>query len=664
MLIMFRIAPNHWIDDRGLDRLLDFLRPYSDSIDEVALFTGYTHAPLPLDTLERRFSRMAAVMPAIRRTLNARVGINVLATMGHHEENLDSSLGEPWQRLVDPSGRRCRGSFCPSDPAMLSYVESLYAAVAEAGPDFIWVDDDVRLMGHAPVSATCFCNLCVDRFNAEYGTGYVRETLVSSLDGGGDEALELRRRWLEHNRNKIADLLSRVERAVHSVSPGLPLGMMTGDRFYEGYDFGSWTVALSGDDRSPVIWRPGGGFYWDDRLSGMFEKAHDIGRQTAALPGEVDVIQSEIENFPYQLMKKSVRTTMLETVAHIAAGATGAALNVLGGFPEPLDEYQPFLDSVREFRPFLAKLRDTLGRSPVLGVFPAWNRDILAFSGTRSDWFGGPSILEALKRQYVLSEIGIPTCYSREGSRVSTLSGATPLAFDDDELTDLLRGGVLMDVAAWHSLKRRGLEHLTGVEPVESFDHDASELITDHPLNGAGRLRMRDCRQSFWPETAHRLGPLSDDTVVLSELRDYDGNNLGPCMTGYENELGGRVVVAGYYPWRLMHNLGKSAQLKAVLSWLSRDSLPVVVEDFAKVVAWARGGDGMTSAVVLFNASLDHIDSLRLRVRTDRKSASIFTSPGSESVISGEGSGGVPGYRSFEISDFAPWTACLLVMGD
>lgn len=664
MMVLFRIAPTHWMDDDGLQRLLDFLGPYSDPIDEIALFTGYTHAPLPLDLLGQRFERLASVMPVIRESLSVKVGINVLATIGHHEENLDSSLRQPWQRLVDEMGGVCRGSFCPSDPGFASYVEALYSAAAAAQPDFIWVDDDVRLMGHMPVRATCFCDLCVEKFNEETGCHYDRESLFSALNGGGQEALDLRHRWLEHNREVMATLLGRVEEVAHSVYPGLPLGFMTGDRFFEGYAFRRWASALSGEKHNPVIWRPGGGFYWDDCLWGMFDKAHDIGRQVAALPGEVKVIESEIENFPYQLMKKSVRTTMLEGIAHMASGATGLAFNVLGGFAESLDEYRPFLEAVRDFRPFLGRLGDALGRLPALGVFPAWNEDIFAVSGTPEDWFGEPSVLNSLRKQYVLSEIGIPICYSREGSQVATFSGATPLAFDDDELLGFLRGGVLMDVGAWRALEARGLEHLTGVAPTESYEHDASEILTDHLMNGGGALRMRDCRQSFWPETAYRLDPLSNETFVLSELRDYDGDNMGPCMTGYQNELGGRVVVSGYYPWTLVHNLGKSAQLKSVLSWLSRDSLPVVVEDFAKVAVWARGKDGKPSAIVLFNASLDHLDSLRLRVRMDDGSVSFSRMPGAKSVLSRTGPSGIPGYRSIHIADLAPWTACLLVLQD
>lgn len=184
-----------------------------------------------------------------------------------------------------------------------------------------------------------------------------------------------------HNREMLTELFYIIEQAVHAVSPGLPIGFMTGDRFYEGYAFARWAQALAGDSGCEVRWRPGGGFYSDDHLLGLVEKRHDIGRQVAALPKTVTVIQSEIENFPYHRLKKSVRTTMLEGAAHMAAGTTGIAFNVLGAHPEPLDEYRPFLDAVVSARPFFEALHHNLRRYPALGVYPAWNNDLYVANG-------------------------------------------------------------------------------------------------------------------------------------------------------------------------------------------------------------------------------------------------------------------------------------------
>lgn len=93
-----------------------------------------------------------------------------------------------------------------------------YACVASAEPDFIWVDDDLRLFGHMPVRATCFCARCLEMFADECGTSFDRESLRRTFDEGGmHEKLEVRKAWLEHNRKVIAKVLCAVEASVHTL---------------------------------------------------------------------------------------------------------------------------------------------------------------------------------------------------------------------------------------------------------------------------------------------------------------------------------------------------------------------------------------------------------------------------------------------------------------
>src|SRR5439155_5207233 len=137
------------------------------------------------------------------------------------------------------------------------------------------------------------------------------------------------------------------------------------------------------------------------------------------------------------------------------------------------------------------------------------------------------------------------------GRTGTALHGSAVFAFTKEELLRMFSGGVLMDVDAWHALKRLGLEEWTGVRAVENVDHDATEVLTAHPINGRFASWSRDCRQSFssWWERAYNLLPESVSTEILARMADYSGRDLGPSMTVYTNQLGGRVVVMGYYPW-------------------------------------------------------------------------------------------------------------------
>jgi hypothetical protein len=614
-LVAFRISASQWLTDARFQALLKFFRKSPGVADELAFFTSNTHPPLPLAEMRRRAERLATLMPQVRREGMA-AGVNILATMGHHEENLAGSLDEPWQRVVDPAGRESRGSYCPAGAEWLEYVVQVYTAYAAAAPDFIWIDDDVRLAGHSPIGYTCFCDACVRRFATAVGRDFTRETLVSAFGSGPlEERLALRRRWLEHNRAMINDLFRVIEQTVHKVKPDLSLGFMTGDRFYEGYDFANWAKTLAGPRHVPVRWRPGGGFYSDETLPGLVGKAHDIGRQVSQLPADVRVIQSEIENFPYDLLRKSAATTVVEAAAHIAAGATGAAFNVLSQRPDPLDEYEVMLRRVAGGKNFFRTLRATLGRAPVVGIWPAWNRDIFSANSVEGAWPEGPGdAVGAFRSGYVLSEIGVPVCYGPAGALATALSGAAVHAFSRDELRRMFAGGVLLDVAAWRALDRLGLAAWTGVRPGQQHSRDAIEVLAEHPLNGRFAGWSRDCRQSFWREEAWSLEPTAANVATLARLTDYLDRDLGVAMTAFENDLGGRVVVMGYFPWSQMHHLAKSTQMKAVAQWLSRDRLPMIVESFARVHLWVRQPAPGQLACVLLNASLDPQPSLTLRL--------------------------------------------------
>jgi len=660
-LIALRVAPGHWLDPRRTAELLAWLGTRPGTVDEIALFSSFTHPPLPIEVIRGRCERLAEVMPQMREE-GYRVGVNILATMGHHEENLPGSLAEPWTRVTDPQGRVCLGSYCPTDPQLLHYVEELYTLVAMAGPDFIWIDDDVRLMGHMPVRATCFCDRCIERFNREVGASYTRESLIAAMNEPPSPGRDkLRLLWLDHNRRVIADLLHTAAEAVHRVNPSLQLGFMTGDRFYEGYAFREWAEALEGPHSPPPRWRPGGGFYSDTVYMDLVDKANAIGRQVSQLPSRVSIIQSEIENFPYQRLDKSVAITLLEGIAHMAAGASGLALNVIGG-PGALEEYTPFLDGAHRIRPFLEALGEAVGRSPCEGLWPAWNRDIYADRGLMGDWLNRNQSTAALGLPYVLGHIGIPIAYSPQGASVSALAGPLPRAFSAEELERIFSGGVLLDGEALTTLESMGLSDWAGVRVAETFDVDAIEVFTDHPLNGGCAGWLRDCRQSFWPQSACRLEPTGPGVEVMARMTDYRDNDLGPCMTAYENSLGGRVVVMGYSPWRRIYNLCKSNQLKTVCQWLSRDTLPAIVETYAKVALWARRNARGKLVLVLINASLDSIPELVLRARARETKVACQPMSGERHTITGEPDGSE--HVRVRIPDVAPWSAYLLSWQD
>jgi hypothetical protein len=658
--ISFRISPQQWMPELRFEALVELFERHRGVADEITLFHSFTHAPVPLEEVQRRADVARRRMAAIRKS-GYRTGINVLTTIGHHEEDLPHSLAGAYTPMTDMHGNVCRGSLCPNDPRMREYIRELYRVVVSAEPDYIWIDDDVRLAGHMPIHLTCFCDNCLAVFGQETGKQYTREGLRNALVSGSDaERLALRKAWLRHNRRTIVRLFELIEKTVHQVKPGLPLGFMTGDRFYEGYDFDNWATALSGPGRAEVYWRPGGGFYGDEWTPGLAQKSHDVGRQVALLPPEVVSIQSEIENFPYQRLKKAANITVLEAASHMAAGCTGAAFNVLSGNDEPLEEFESMVDRIHQTRPFLDLLARNLGRRQRVGVFPFWCKDSAAACDLAGgDWFAFTGFLSTLTPN--LLEIGVPACYRPEGASVTLLSGDITAPLSDEGIRNILSGGVYMDAQAVSYLNRRGFGELTGFSVTKSLHHDCIEKLAAHPLNGRFAGRVRDCRQSFnkWPAAV--LEKTDPNAEVLAGLLDYGGSEVAPCTMGvFENRLGGRVCVAGYFPWTFLHNLSKSAQMKSVLRWLSKDSLPAYVDSYHKVNLWVSEPDGPNLALALTNSSFDAAENLTLVLRTDAGEIRVFDMRCREVTIRADATDGP--YRKFVLPSIGPWQMRLVVV--
>jgi hypothetical protein len=654
--ISFRIGVPLWVSEGCYNELMDLFGKHKGLTDEITFFTSATHAPLPLDVFAQRAEILKTRMEQARK-LGYTTGINILTTIGHHEEDLENSLKGNYTPMTNIDGEICRGSFCPNDENMQEYIRNIYQLTARANPDYIWIDDDIRF-GHMPIGNGCFCDNCLAVFEKETGTKYTRESLKKALnEGPAEEKLKIRQSWLQHNRNTISHLFELIEKTVHEIHPSMLLGFMTGDRFYEGYDFDNWAKILAGPNHAPVYWRPGGGYYDDGSTRDLAGKSHDIGRQVSVLPPEVVSIQSEIENFPYQRLKKAANIVALEACSHIAAGCTGAAFNVLSMYDEPLDEFEPLIARLHEMRPFFDLLAVSLGRSPVTGVQTFWNKDSYItgkLDGGNWTSSGNPVV------GHDLYSIGLPACYSNNNAKVTILGKDNVFALSKEKIEELLSGGVYMDAGTLQQLNEMGFGELTGFEVAASETVDRIEKFTNHPLNGEFAGRERDNRQSFWKSTAYTLEKTNENAQVLSTLIDYSGKVVSDCTTGiFENKLGGRICVAGYYPWTFMENLSKSSQMKAVFRWLSKDNLPAFIESFHKINLWVREPQYGKIALAFTNSSFDSAKDITLMLRTESESIKCFDMECGETIVRFSGVDGP--YRKFVLPEVGPWQMRLVV---
>ena len=609
----FRIGYWQWHGEDRFGQLREFLKRHADIVDQVTLFSASTHSPLPLDEMARRCEVMARRMADLRGDGFA-TGINVLATIGHNDEWADGSLGDRYQRMVDIDGHAAKACYCPNDPAFGDYVDELYTLTAKAGPDYIWLDDDLRMNMHGHLDG-CFCDRCLEKFAKRIGRPLDREEIKQAFNGGKiAERLAIRTAWIAQNRQVMCDGFERMKKAIRAVSPNMIIGCMDIESAYEGMWTPSVAKILSDEGRIETYWRPGSGNYTDTFVDGMISKSQQIARIVAMLPDYVKTIQCEIESFFYQGLAKSARYTALETAGYIAAGARGAAFNILPINNERLEDHDALVGNLVRHRAFFDLLAEQTDNSHLVGVY----------DGNRPDGFACRNLSEGpwLGREgqpyradlFEMMRIGLPVTPCADDAAVTALTGDMVWGIDDGSLEKVLAGGVYLDGAAAAILHQRGMGHLVGFRPVVIDADSAFERFSDHALNGPDAGMVRDVR--FVPgAVCWALEPLGDGAEVLCDLVGFDDEQKARCCMGvFANERGGRVCVTGYHPWRYMQSGAKSRQIKAVMAHLGGEALTAVVSSFHKAYLWARKRRDGAVVLVVMNAGMDAAEHLTIRV--------------------------------------------------
>ncbi|MEJ7678135.1 MAG: hypothetical protein WKG06_09785 [Segetibacter sp.] len=184
--------------------------------------------------------------------------------------------------------------------------------------------------------------------------------------------------------------------------------------------------------------------------------------------------------------------------------------------------------------------------------------------------------------------------------------------------------------------------------------------MTTHPLNGNFAGRLKDNRQSFWMVPAYTIKKKSEKAQILSELIDYNEKIRGDCSMGiFENSLGGRICVAGYYPWTSMGNLSKNSQIKSVFRWLSKDNLPGYISSFHKINLWIREPQNGRIVLAFTNSSFDVAKDVILMLKTENTTIKVYDMTCKKTVIKSTGVDGP--YQKFVIPNVDPWQVRLIV---
>ncbi len=618
---VFRAGINTLERQAAYDDMLRLLRKYPNAFNEVIFFTQSTHSALPLEH-HRRMAKLMEPKLEELRSLGLRVGVNAICSVGFWEENYKSEM-DVYQLQVNANGQPVKGRICGVHPRNRSYLTEYYSIYASIHPDLIYVDDDLN-------SISCYCEECLARFSSLYpditGGNTERAHLLSLLESEDRAArLKAREAWIAFNALRINEVLRIAEETVHRIDPTIEMDLMTHMCGSDGVESEKWAETLSGKDKLSVRWRPGGGVYTEFTPNEVLEKAHRISTQIRYLPQSVEHIESEIENFPYQSLKKSPEFTAFEAMTYLAAGCTGTAFNIASSNEPDFSEHEPFFAMAEESFAAGKQLTEAFGRQPSEGIRFAWNKRS-ATRPTEKGWrvWDDPPI------PYDLAQIGFPIASDAEQAAVLLLNEDLAWQLTEEKLKKILSKGVAMDAKALKACHERGLSEYVGFTVEAGHDKGIAERDTAHRFNRAG-CREYNLRQAFgWCGTAYSIKATASEAEYLTELCDLEGNVLGFGSGIYENKFGGRIAVFGVRPFDWCYSLPRTTQLKNVYRWLSFDSLPAYISSFHRLAVWARG-----NAFYVANFGMSRAKEAKLCLRDSAEQREFTVFEGGKAVLHG-----------------------------
>ena len=645
--MFLRVSLRHLEDDEQFSVFYKTMKRLN-CFDEYALFTHNGHTPPPLEVMKQRIPLLEKRLEALRK-ISRRVGINHLCTLGHADEDSINAKSNAGRYFTGIDGKSTPGNFCPSDESFRhNYIAPVYRMLAELHPDFIWIDDDVRLENHGfGVHFGCFCDSCFEKLKEHFNFSGSREEFRLSFDGPSTPDLRKRReKMLEWNRRVECDLLDFIARTVHEVDPGIILGRMDGPSYWSA-DRKRQAEVLRGKTNNPVRWRPGGGVYTDMVPDALIGKAHLLGRMTSQLPEFVQEIDSEIENFPSVNLSKSKRFNIMETSVYCAAGCSGAALNILCSQDfSPLSYFDELLLKMSSQKNFNDKIVSGCAGLPPVGIWDGCDKDYFLGNNEKAEhWIGQENRADVNFTSGQLHSLGLPVAYCKENACCSALSGCCAAAASDETLLELLSGGLYLDTDALNILHQRGFSQYLNLRTGKIFERDTLEQSVENELTPLPYLR--NMVQSFYGGVAVALEPTGGDVQILSRLVDFHQNELAACGSAvFTTPLGGRVCVAGYAPWTAALQVARNLQIHRIFRWLSGNRLPLEVTDWRiRTTVWARVRENGSCFGCVYNASLDDCENLQIRVRGSFDLLKVIRDNGTEMIVSAD-------YKNDEFSEF------------
>lgn len=352
--------------------------------DEVWFSTGES---FPSVAWHRQHADCIREAAADMRKLGIGVSMQFEMTIGHGDdfptEEEKKVFDKSWTGWTGPDGTECHYCNCPRQPGFLRRLEEISELYAVIHPSVVWIDDDLRIDRHNPVSGKdgpgCWCAKCVSGFSAEEGRPWTRETLHAEWEKNN----LIRERWEDFSVRSVAEVALTIARAFRKVSPETRMGLQTGGDRKRLSNIVLRRLEKELGDK--VCLRLGGDAYYDVSPYEQIAKSRELAadRQRFELEDVVDNWCTEIESYPRAYGSRSARSIALEAFSALGWGFDTVSVFVMDRRSETDAFYSKYL-----LRPLISVTRflndycrENVGTLPAGFICPMDAHDIRVLIG-------------------------------------------------------------------------------------------------------------------------------------------------------------------------------------------------------------------------------------------------------------------------------------------
>ena len=375
-------------------------------------------------------------------------------------------------------------------------------------------------------------------------------------------------------------------------------------------------------------------------LAGKGQAAIRMGGTLRIEAGIRDILRQDehLKHLAAQVPEGTTRCVEIETIPHSAYAASATfvgaqikwssilrvpnqTMNIFDYIGTPLSETPTYDEMLRDRKPEFnsyAEAFATLGQWRGIGI-------PLTPEGARKvHTSAGEDMLELMVRGEgwvdPLRAFGMPACFTLDET-ITAVTGQALRCMTESELTGIFSRGVLLDASALQTLSELGRSDLAGAQVTGIINYRnrplGAEELTDPDFAG-GPYRYT------WGNLMINIAVMkaSNNARPISRILDPDGNYLCHGILICENALGGRVASVPYFcqgtdlgpkgPEKPFYSPYRRQQFHALMRWLGRDSVPLIVHSEGWTLPHRADGNGRIGLAVM-NVNNDTWNGVEMR---------------------------------------------------